>query len=204
MTRPLVSVVGPLGAGKTTLCRLLASSLGWHLAEESVTDNPYLHDFYQNMSRWAFHLQMFFLASRHEKHLSALADPRPAVMDGAVYGDFHVYVPALAANGLLSALDCATYTKIYHTLESGLPVPDLLVYVSAPLKILEERISRRSQAGDQLVTGEYLASIASHFENWLSGFDLCSVLRIDSSLVDFSNGSVGRGKTVDQVLAYLA
>ncbi len=187
MTKRLVVVAGNIGAGKTSLTERLGARLGWRTAFESVSDNPYLADFYADMRAWAFHLQVFFLGHRAQQYLELANSPESAILDRSIYEDAHIFARALHHMGHLSERDYLSYRRVFDLLVSKLPPPDLLIYLKAPVAVLMERIRRRGRAIESGITEAYLALLDSFYEEWLQHFDICPVLTIRTDDLDFVN-----------------
>jgi deoxyadenosine/deoxycytidine kinase len=185
MAKHLVLVAGNIGSGKTSLTERIGSRLGWRTAFESVSDNPYLPDFYQEMSKWSFHLQVFFLGHRAEQHLEMADDPRSAIIDRSIYEDAFIFARALHDMGNISERDFHTYQKIYQMIVRTLPPPALLVYLSAPVEILVDRIKKRGRSIESGISPDYLKRLELYYEEWLQSFDLCPVLTIKTDDLDF-------------------
>ncbi len=185
MVKRLVLVAGNIGAGKTSLTERLGQRLGWRTAFESVADNPYLADFYADMRQWSFHLQVFFLGHRAEQHLELANDPRSTIADRSIYEDAYIFARALHHMGNLSERDYLAYRRLFDLVVRGLPAPDLLIYLKAPVVVLMERIRRRGRAMESGITAEYLALLESFYADWMDAFDLCPVLTIQSDDLDF-------------------
>ncbi len=199
MAKHLVLVAGNIGAGKTSLTERIGARLGWRTAYESVGDNPYLANFYADMARWAFHLQVFFLGHRAEQHLELARDARSAIVDRSIYEDAHIFARALHHMGHLNEQDYHTYLHLYHLVVDNLPPPDLLIYLKAPVPVLMERIRRRGREMEKTITADYLAMLDSFYEEWLQSFDLCPVLTIRSDDLDF----VSRSEHLDEVIRHI-
>jgi deoxyadenosine/deoxycytidine kinase len=185
MTKHLVLVAGNIAAGKTSLTERLGARLGWHTAYESVADNPYLGDFYANMHQWSFHLQVFFLGHRAQQHLALANSPQSAIADRSIYEDASIFARALHHLGNLSERDYQAYRRVFDLVVAGLPRPDLLLYLRAPVPILLERINRRGRAIEGGITGDYLSLLDTFYREWTATFDLCPVLFIPSKDLDF-------------------
>ncbi len=185
MVKRLVLVAGNIGAGKTSLTERLGQRLGWRTAFESVADNPYLADFYADMRQWSFHLQVFFLGHRAEQHLELANDPRSTIADRSIYEDAYIFARALHHMGNLSERDYLAYQRLFNLVVNGLPTPDLLIYLKAPVSVLMERIRRRGRSMESGITAEYLSLLESFYDDWLEAFDLCPVLTIQSDDLDF-------------------
>ncbi|MHB8133304.1 MAG: deoxynucleoside kinase [Anaerolineaceae bacterium] len=185
MAKHLVLVAGNIGSGKTSLTERIGSRLGWRNAFESVSDNPYLPDFYQEMAKWSFHLQVFFLGHRAEQHLEMANDPRSAIIDRSIYEDAFIFARALHDMGNISERDFNTYQKIYQMVVRTLPAPSLLVFLYAPVDILIERIKQRGRSIETGISPEYLLRLELYYHEWLQSFDLCPVLTIKTNDLDF-------------------
>jgi len=204
MAKRLVLVAGNIGAGKTSLTERLGQRLGWRAAFESVTDNPYLADFYADMIKWAFHLQIFFLGHRAEQHLDLSNDPRSAIADRSIYEDAYIFARALHHLGNLTERDYLAYQRLFSLVIAGLPAPDLLIYLKAPVSVLMKRIQRRGRAMESGITADYLALLESFYDDWLDAFDLCPVLTIQSDDLDFVHKKVHLDIVVQRIQDKLA
>ena len=154
MAKHLVLVAGNIGVGKTTLTDRIGARLGWWTGYESVTDNPYLSDFYGDMRTWSFHLQIFFLGHRAEQYLVAARDSRSAISDRSIYEDAYIFARALNHLGNLNERDYLSYRRLFELVVNGLPRPDLLIYLKAPVPVLMERIRRRARNMETGITEE--------------------------------------------------
>lgn len=189
MVKRLVLVAGNIGAGKTSLTERLGGRLGWQTAFESVSDNPYLSDFYADMRSWSFHLQVFFLGHRAQQYLDMANLERSAILDRSIYEDAYIFARALYQLGNLDERDYLAYRRVFELVVSKLPPPDLLIYLRAPVEILMERIRSRGRAIESGISGEYLALLESFYDDWMETFDVCPVLTIRTDDLDFVNKS---------------
>lgn len=196
MAKKLVLVAGNIGSGKTSLTERIGERLGWRTAYESVADNPYLADFYADMRKWSFHLQVFFLGHRAEQHLELWNDPRSAIIDRSIYEDAYIFARALNHLGNLSELDYQSYRRVFDLVVRSLPAPSLLVYLKAPVPVLMKRIRQRARNMEVSISEDYLALLDSFYDEWLGSFDLCPVLTIRSDDLDF----VHRARHLDMVV----
>lgn len=185
MAKHFVLIAGNIATGKTSLAERLGARLGWRTAYESVADNPYLGDFYADMRQWSFHLQIFFLGHRAQQHLALADGPQSAIADRSIYEDAHIFARALHHLGNLSERDYHAYRRVYDLVVKGLPRPDLVLYLRAPVPVLLERISRRGRAIERGISAEYLSLLDSFYREWIESFDLCPVLSIPSEALDF-------------------
>ena len=184
-SKKLVLLAGNIGSGKTSLTQLLGRKLGWETAFESVSDNPYLADFYADMKTWSYHLQTFFLGSRAEQHCKLAALPQSAIIDRSIYEDAFIFARALNAMGNLNDKDYQTYLSLYRIVIENLPKPDLLIYLKAPVPVLMRRIEERARSMETGISEKYLSLLNQYYEEWTVGFDICPMLTIESSALDF-------------------
>ncbi|MEM7111775.1 MAG: deoxynucleoside kinase [Chloroflexota bacterium] len=185
MTKRFVLVAGNIGAGKTSITERLGNRLGWQTGYESVADNPYLADFYENMAQWSFHLQIFFLGHRAEQHKKLALQTESAIADRSIYEDAHIFARVLRHLGNISERDYWAYRNVYDLVIDGLPKPDLLIYLAAPVPVLLDRISKRGRDMESGITADYLSLLESFYDEWLQGFDLCPVLTIHTENLNF-------------------
>jgi deoxyadenosine/deoxycytidine kinase len=185
MTKRLIVVAGNIGTGKTSLTERIGARLGWRTAYESVSDNPYLPDFYNDMKSWSFHLQVFFLGHRADQYLELANDPVSAILDRSIYEDAFIFARALHHMGNLNERDYKAYRKLYELVVRTLPAPDLLIYLRAPIDTLVKRIQERARNIETGISAEYLALLDSYYDDWLQNFDICPVLTIQTDDLDF-------------------
>ncbi len=185
MTKRFVVVAGNIGSGKTSITERIGARLGWHTAFESVADNPYLAEFYADMRAWAFQLQVFFLGHRAQQHLTLAAAPESAITDRSIYEDAHIFARALYHMGNLTERDYRSYRAVFDLVVAGLPRPDLLLYLRAPVPVLMERIHGRGRSMESGISAEYLTLLDTFYDEWLRTFDLCPVLTIHTDDLDF-------------------
>jgi deoxyadenosine/deoxycytidine kinase len=152
-----------------------------------VADNPYLPDFYSDMRAWSFHLQVFFLGHRADQYLEASRDARSAILDRSIYEDAHIFARALHHMGNLGERDYLAYRRLFEVVVNGLPRPDLLIQLKAPVNVLMNRIRRRARNMETGITADYLSLLDSFYDEWLSAFDLCPVLTIRTDDLDYVN-----------------
>jgi len=187
MPKRLVLVAGNIGAGKTSLTERIGSRLGWRTDFESVADNPYLPDFYNDMRAWSFHLQIYFLGHRAEQYLEAARDPRPAILDRSIYEDAHIFSRALLHMGNMGERDYLAYRRLFDLVVGSLPPPHLLIYLKCPVEVLMERIRRRARNMESGISDEYLSLLDSFYNEWLKAYDLSPVLTIRTDDLDYVN-----------------
>ena len=184
-----VVLAGNIGAGKSTLVRMMCDRMGWEPYYEPVAENPYLPDFYGDMRRWAFHSQVFFLTYRARAHRALMDVSRPVVQDRSFYEDAEVFAQALHRQGAMSDRDWETYQGLYRTLTTLLTPPDLVVYLRASVPTLRRRIAERGRDFESRITDDYLERLGALYEEWISGFALSPVLVVPSDRLDFVKDS---------------
>lgn len=204
MAKRLVLVAGNIGSGKTSLTERLGERLEWHTAFESVSDNPYLPDFYANMHAWSFHLQIYFLGHRARQHIEMAQDTRSAIIDRSIYEDAYIFARALHHLGNLNERDFLSYRQLFDLVVKNLPPPSLLIMLKAPVSTLVERIRRRGRAIESTISCEYLELLDSFYNDWTRSFDLCPVLTIRSDDLDFVHQSHHLDMVVERIQDTLA
>jgi len=185
MTKRFILVAGNIGSGKTSLTARLAARLGYTPAFESVADNPYLAEFYDQMTQWSFHLQIFFLGHRAEQHHALAQSAASAICDRSIFEDYYIFARALQALGHFSERDFEAYARLFHLVVRHLPAPDLLLYLKASTPTLLHRIRLRGRAMEAGISADYLDRLNRLYDDWLAGFDLCPVLTIPADDLDF-------------------
>lgn len=185
MKKWFIAIAGNIGVGKSSLTGMLGERLGWEPFFEAVSDNPYLADFYQDMARWSFHSQVFFLSRRLRHHHQLLQRPNSVVQDRTVYEDAEVFACNLYRQGLMSERDYRSYRELYEVLSALLPPPDLVVYLRASVPTLMARIAQRGRPFERSITPEYLEQLNELYEEWIGRFNLCPVLTVPSDRLDF-------------------
>ncbi len=185
MTKRLIVVAGNIGSGKTSLTERIGARLGWQTAFESVADNPYLADFYNDMRSWSFHLQIFFLGHRAQQYLELANSPQSAILDRSIYEDAYIFSRALHHMGNLNERDYQAYRRVFDLIVGKLPPPDLLIHLCAPVPVLIKRIRSRAREIESSVSAEYLTLLESFYDEWMQNFDICPVLTIHTDDLDF-------------------
>lgn len=180
-----VAVAGNIGVGKSTLVEMLCVRLSWEPFYEPVKENPYLADFYGDMSAWAFHSQVFFLAHRLRSHYRLGQHPNSVVQDRSVYEDAEIFAQNLYLQGHINPRDYQTYRELYETTTRLLPPPDLVVYLRASVPTLMRRISNRGRDYERTIASDYLTGLNSLYEQWIDNFILCPVLAVPADDLDF-------------------
>ncbi len=179
-----IGVAGNIGAGKTTLCGLLAERFDWDAHYESVVDNPYLEDFYADRDRWGFHLQVYFLQHRFRSLQKLVASPRGAIQDRTIWEDALIFARNLHKLGHINERDWKTYESLFRGMEASLPRPDLLIYLRADLDTLIARIRKRGRDFEAGIDAEYLLHLNQAYEEWITGLRDIPVLVLDAAAND--------------------
>jgi deoxyadenosine/deoxycytidine kinase len=169
-----------------------------------VGDNPYLAEFYADMREWAFHLQVFFLGHRARQHLELVRGPQSAIADRSIYEDAYIFARALHHLGNLSERDYKSYRAVFDLVAGGLPQPDLLLYLRAPVEVLLARIRRRGREMERGISTDYLRLLDRFYEEWLAGYDLSPVLTIRTDDLDFVHRPEDLDIVVERIRARLA
>ncbi len=180
-----ITIAGNIGVGKSTLVTLLSRKLGWEPVFEAVAENPYLADFYDDMNRWSFHSQVFFLTRRLQQHYSLLQQPSAVLQDRSVYEDAEIFARNLYMQGHLSERDWASYFELYQTLAQLLKPPDLVIYLRASTATLRRRIAGRGREYERNIADTYLQDLNRLYDEWAAGFRLSPVLTVDTDNLDY-------------------
>jgi len=199
MSKHFIVLAGNIGSGKTSLARRLGERLDWQTGFESVADNPYLADFYADMRQWSFHLQIFFLGHRAEHHRHLALNGHSAITDRSIYEDAHIFARALHHLNNLNRLDYESYLRVYDLVVAGLPTPDLLIYLQAPVPALLERIQQRGRAIENGITAEYLGLLDSFYQEWIASFSLCPVLTLNTEQFNFVDNEADLVQVIEQI-----
>ncbi|MBE2201857.1 MAG: deoxynucleoside kinase [Anaerolinea sp.] len=190
MSNYFITIAGNIGVGKSTLVGLLAERLGWSPIYEAVTENPYLADFYQDMQRWSFHSQVFFLSRRLQQHHQLLQLPNSAIQDRSVYEDAEIFARNLYRQGQMGERDWQSYYDLYQTLAMLLRPPDLVIYLQASLPTLRRRIANRGRDYERGISDAYLMQLNELYDEWAQRFSLSPVLIVDTNNLDYvQNGT---------------
>lgn len=164
---------------------MLCVRMGWEPFYEPVTENPYLQDFYKDMSAWSFHSQVFFLTHRLRSHYKLGQHPTSVVQDRSVYEDAEIFAHNLFLQGYINRRDYQTYRDLYETTSRLLPPPDLVVYLRASVPTLQNRISNRGRDYERTITSDYLQGLNNLYEEWIENFTLCPVLAVPADALDY-------------------
>jgi len=180
-----IAVSGNIGSGKTTLTEKLAKHYGWKAEFEAVDDNPYLPDFYEDMKRWSFHLQVYFLNSRFNQLKTIQGSSDSTIQDRTIYEDAYIFAANLYKSNLLSERDYANYKSLFDSMISHVKAPDLLIYLKADIPKLVGQIEKRGRSYETAMRIDYLKNLNSHYEEWIAGYKEGKLLIIDVNDLDF-------------------
>lgn len=180
-----IAVCGNIGSGKTTLTEKLSKHYGWLPLYESVDKNPYLEDFYEDMRRWAFNLQVYFLNSRFKQVTEIQTSNVTTIQDRTIYEDAYIFAANLYKSGYISERDYSIYLDIFHSMVAFIEPPDLLIYLKADIPKLVAQIQRRGRPFEDAIRMDYLKNLNKHYEQWIHGYKEGKVLIIDMDQLDF-------------------
>jgi deoxyadenosine/deoxycytidine kinase len=198
-----LAIAGNIGSGKTTLTGKLAKHFGWETHYEDVDDNPYLNDFYNDMQRWSFNLQIFFLNSRFSQILDIQKSGLTVIQDRTIYEDAYIFAPNLHDMGLMSKRDFDNYFRLFSLMSSLVSPPDLLIYLRASVGTLVNQIEKRGRDYEKTIRIDYLKRLNERYEAWISGYTNGKLLIVDVDDRDFANKPEDLSHIVDQVNASL-
>jgi len=198
-----IAIAGNIGSGKTTLTTKLSKYFEWIPHYEDVENNPYLYDFYHDMPRWSFNLQIYFLNSRFRQILDILQGDKTVVQDRTIYEDAKIFAPNLHAMGLMTTRDFENYSQIFHTLESMINPPDLVIYLKGGIPTLVSQIQKRGREYEENLRLEYLRRLNEYYENWIKSYDAGRLLIIDIDNCNFAENQDDLSMVVERVNAEL-
>jgi len=180
-----IAIAGNIGAGKTSLTRMLSEKFGWEAHFEAVTNNPYLEDFYRDMARWSFNLQVFFLNNRFTAHQNITLGNNSAVQDRSIYEDANIFARSLYEQGKMEERDFKNYLDLYGVMQQFLAPPDLIVYLRKSLRVLKAQISKRGRSYEADIPEEYLANLGHYYDDWLERYDFGPKLILNTDDLNF-------------------
>lgn len=193
-----IAVAGNIGAGKSSLTGLLAKHFNWEAFYESVDDNPYLQDFYEDMRRWSFNLQIYFLSSRFRHQKEMLNDDVNLIQDRTIYEDVEIFAKNLHQMNLMSDRDFTNYEALFHEMSYYLRPPDLLIYLRAQVPTLVKQIQQRGRDYENTIRIEYLERLNKLYEDWIDRYPHEKLI-IDTDDIDFVNNQEDLGKVIDLI-----
>ena len=180
-----LAIAGNIGAGKTTLTKMLSKHYGWVPYYEDVLKNPYLDDFYERMERWSFNLQIYFLNSRFNQMIDCANNEKDTIQDRTIYEDANIFAPNLLSMGLMTNRDFKNYDSIFKTLKTYIKNPDLLIYLRSDIPNLVDQIHKRGRDYENSISIEYLSRLNERYEAWIEKYDSSNLLVIEVNDIDF-------------------
>ena len=194
-----VAVAGNIGAGKSSLTKLLSEKFQWKAYYESVDDNPYLDDFYKDMRRWSFNLQIYFLSKRFKDHMEIINLPESVIQDRTIYEDAEIFARNLYEMGNMDERDYKNYIELFNIMTSFLKPPDLIIYLRASVDTLIKQIRLRGRSFEQRISREYLERLNRHYEDWVRRYKLGEMLILETDNLDFVNQKGDLDEVVEKV-----
>jgi deoxyadenosine/deoxycytidine kinase len=194
-----IAIVGNIGAGKTTLTELLAKNYGWDPLYEAVDNNPYLEDFYSDMKRWSFNLQIYFLNTRYRQIIDIQKGGHNILQDRTIYEDAYIFAENLHDMGLMTTRDYQNYQAIFDNITEFIKPPDLLIYLKASVPTLVNNIQRRGREYESGIRLDYLSKLNEKYQKWINGYKLGKLLVVDKDSLDFANNTEDLATIVQMV-----
>jgi deoxyadenosine/deoxycytidine kinase len=198
-----IAVAGNIGAGKTTLTQLLAKHYNWTPHFEDVDENPYLNDFYNDMQRWSFNLQIYFLNSRFQQIIDIRKSGKTIIQDRTIYEDAEIFAPNLHSMGLMSTRDFKNYKSLFDLMVSLIQPPDLLVYLRASIPTLVNQIQKRGREYENSIRLDYLKQLNERYESWINGYKMGKLLIINVDNMDFTENKEDLSSIIDKIDAQI-
>ncbi len=198
-----IAVAGNIGSGKTTLTGMLAKHYGWEPLYESVDNNPYLASFYQDMQRWSFNIQIYFLNSRFRQILDIRKRKKDVIQDRTIYEDAYIFAPNLHEMDLMATRDFDNYSQLFELMTQFLQAPDLLIYLKADVSTLVTQIHKRGRAYEDSIRLSYLENLNEKYEKWISSYNDGKLLVVDVNTIKFAEKPEDFGEIINKIDAEL-
>lgn len=196
-----IGVAGNIGAGKTTLTGLLAKYYGWEARYEDIDHNPYLESFYEDMQRWSFNLQVYFLNSRFRQVLEIKNSGKDVIQDRTIYEDAHIFAPNLHEMSLMTTRDYDNYQSLFELMSSLIEPPDLLIYLRGSVSTLVQKIQDRGREYENSIRIDYLKKLNERYNTWIANYNIGKLLIIDTDNIDFKNNREDLGHIIEKINA---
>ena len=197
-----IAIAGNIGSGKTTLTRMLAKRYGWTPRFEPVDNNPYLADFYQDMERWSFNLQVYFLSKRFREVVEIAQSKDYIVQDRTIFEDARIFAPNLHDQGLMSDRDFENYTDLFDLMMSLVKLPDLMIYIRSSISTLVAQIQKRGREYERSIRIDYLQGLEERYERWISTYEGPLII-VDGDNLHFESSPQDFQKITDRIDAHL-
>lgn len=194
-----IAIAGNIGSGKTTLTGLLARHYQWEAHYEDVEDNPYLDDFYTEMQRWSFNLQIYFLNSRFRQIIDIREQGKPVIQDRTIYEDAYIFAPNLHAMGLMPSRDYDNYLSLFDLMQQFVQAPDLLIYLRASIPTLVGQIQKRGRDYENSIRLDYLNRLNERYEAWIDSYSKGKLLIIDVDKNKFAENPEDLGRIIQKI-----
>ncbi|MGI6342878.1 MAG: deoxynucleoside kinase [Bacteroidales bacterium] len=198
-----IAIAGNIGAGKTTLTRLLSKQLNWHPLYGDVDTNPYLHSFYEDMQRWSFNLQVYYLNSRFRQVINIRNSEFDVIQDRTIYEDAYIFAPNLHSMGLMESRDFENYSSLFELMESFIKPPELLIYLRAEIGTLVRNIQRRGREYEAGIRLDYLKSLGERYEAWIENYKYSNLIILDVDNLNFEDNPQDLAKVIQKIETHM-